>query len=126
MIIRPCCKITKKQTLIFHRIYYNPRGFIQLGTQILSFLTLCEKKQLHLKLQNLLLIGVLLITLSTLDNDGNLPPSILFTYGFILPMYIAFNRYRYTISEIILSIYTYKYNYIYIFIYGKNLFFYDK
>jgi hypothetical protein len=68
-----------------------------MGTQMLSFLTLCEKKQSHLKLHSLPRIGLTFVIFSAavvavvvavvVAAAANKLPASFLKYGFNLPIY---------------------------------------
>jgi hypothetical protein len=68
-----------------------------MGTQMLSFLTLCEKKQSHLKLHSLPRIGLTFVIFSAavvavvvavvVAAVANKLPASFLKYGFNLPIY---------------------------------------
>jgi hypothetical protein len=67
-----------------------------MGTQMLSFLTLCEKKQSHLKLHSLPRIGltfvifsaaVVAVVAAVVAVAANKLPASFLKYGFNLPIY---------------------------------------
>jgi hypothetical protein len=67
-----------------------------MGTQMLSFLTLCEKKQSHLKLHSLPRIGltfvifsaaVVAVVVAVAVAVANKLPASFLKYGFNLPIY---------------------------------------
>jgi len=69
-----------------------------MGTQMLSFLTLCEKKQSHLKLHCLPRIGLTFVIFSVAVAVGtatgtaaaaNKFPASFLKYGFNLPIYMV-------------------------------------